>query len=95
MSYTLTQKEFSTLKRRLTTRQNKWKKAEALLRAKSHDRDLQADVVFHAKQLKAEAEYALNIFAEKGYPDAWHRWENAKDDAAFAIQRNQRDSHGY
>lgn len=30
---------------------------------------------------------AMAIFAEKGYPDAWHRWEAAKRDAEWAIRR--------
>lgn len=30
---------------------------------------------------------ALTIFEEKGYPDAWHRWQIAKQDAEWAIQR--------
>jgi len=33
------------------------------------------------------ADAALAIFEEKGYPDAWHRWQVAKQDAEWAIRR--------
>jgi len=32
----------------------------------------------------AEVDYAMGIFEEKGYPDAWSRWEGAKRDAIVA-----------
>lgn len=27
---------------------------------------------------------AMAIFADKGYPDNWHRWQRAKEDAEIA-----------
>lgn len=39
------------------------------------------------KKLKAAAEKGLARFEEIGYPDQWHAWQRAKDDAEFAIQR--------
>lgn len=29
----------------------------------------------------ATVDEAMDIFADKGYPDAWRRWEQAKEDA--------------
>jgi tellurite resistance-related uncharacterized protein len=29
---------------------------------------------------------AMSIFMQKGYPDDWHRWERAKDDAEIALR---------
>jgi len=34
-----------------------------------------------------EAEHALSIFEEKGYPDNWHLWQAAKEQAQSAIGR--------
>lgn len=33
-----------------------------------------------------EVSYAMNVFAEKGYPDDWRKWAVAKDDAELAIR---------
>lgn len=29
----------------------------------------------------AECDYAFKIFDEKGYPDSWHHWNIAREDA--------------
>ena len=65
--YTLTQKEFSSLKAALTRAKN------------SND----------PKKLLAAAQAGLARFEEAGYPDAWHRWESAKEDAIFALARGR------
>jgi len=39
------------------------------------------------QKLLAAAEKGLARFEEIGFPDQWHRWERAKDDAKFAIAR--------
>lgn len=32
----------------------------------------------------ATVDEAMSIFDDKGYPDNWHRWQRAKDDAITA-----------
>lgn len=39
----------------------------------------------HARIIRTVDE-AMAIFAEKGYPDSWHRWERAKGDAEIALR---------
>ena len=90
MSYTLTQEEYSRLKRRLTYRQNRLGKVRNLLQQPVLTRDQRELLVSEAKQLKKEAEYAQSIFEEKGSPDSWYRWERAKEDAQFIINRYPR-----
>jgi hypothetical protein len=34
-----------------------------------------------------ECAHAFAIFDEKGYPDDWHRWERASNDAQLEIYR--------
>lgn len=88
MSYTLTQEQFVRLKKRLTFRLNRMKKAKAALVGKSCNRELQDKVVFEADQLVKEVDYAMNIFQSEGHPDDWARWERAREDAKFQIQVN-------
>lgn len=64
--FTLTQKEYTNLKARLTRR----------LKKRAEDP--------HA--LLKEAEHGLAVFREKGFPDDWHRWECARDDAQLTIK---------
>lgn len=64
--YTLTQREFVTLKRRLTIAKKKG--PEAVI---------------------AECGHALSVFEDKGYPDSWHRWVNARDDAELQKRLNR------
>jgi len=88
MSYTLTQEEFVRLKRRLTFRQNRLNRAKAALVDKSCNRESQAKVVFEADQLVKEVDYAINIFEDRGFPDAHNNWSRAKDDAQLLIRIN-------
>lgn len=41
------------------------------------------------EKIIAECQYAINLFAERGYPDDWARWQRALDDAMFSKQRSQ------
>lgn len=76
-NYTLTQEDYSRLKRRLTTRRNAFTKAQtAVTKAVA------------AKNLKAEAEYGLRQFEKLGFPDSHHDWTRALEDAEFYISRN-------
>lgn len=87
MSYTLTQKEFSTLKSRLTRCINVVKRCEQNLNEAEYDRKLRQALVSAALKLRNEVTHAKNIFDDKGWPDAWHRWEIAHDDAVSIMQR--------
>jgi predicted metalloendopeptidase len=47
------------------------------------------------KKILETANRALAKFDEIGYPDQWHRWQVARDDAMWAIQRQSRkDRYG-
>jgi hypothetical protein len=46
-------------------------------------------IVCEAKQLVSEVGYAMGIFEQKGYPDAWSNWQRAKEDAESIITRTQ------
>lgn len=90
MSYTLQQEEYRRLKTRLTYRINRFNKAhQATLKPPFETREAKDKVVFEAKQLIREVDYANGIFDEQGYPDAWNRWARAKEDAEYQILRNQ------
>ena len=71
----ITQAEYSNLKRRLTTAQNKVKNAPEGDKKKAA-----------AQAVVAEAERAEGIFNTKGHPDDWSRWERAKEDAQMVIR---------
>jgi len=34
-----------------------------------------------------EASHGLAYFEEHGYPDQWHNWQRAQDDAVYALAR--------
>lgn len=70
-TYTLTQKEYSNLKRRLTTLENRAKRVESIT---------------NYKAIIRECDHAFEVFESKGFPDNWSRWRRASDDAYFAIQ---------
>lgn len=40
----------------------------------------------------AETSRAFAIFEEKGYPDDWHRWNRAKEDAIYGRNRAALDA---
>jgi hypothetical protein len=88
----LTQAEYRRLKTRLTTRENKFKKAAAAHReARPVPSATHCEVLLEAaKQLRAEAVYGLAQFEKLGSPDQWSRWERAKDDAQSQIHRLER-----
>ena len=73
---TLTQAEYSNLKRRLTTLRNKLEKA-------TNAEDKRAV----ATKIVGECNHADAVFERKGYPDQWSAWTRAKDDARTLIQR--------
>lgn len=88
----LSQSEYVRLKRRLTTLENKLK------RAAKADPQLDGNYCLPVdneddpripiyKKIIEEVKYALAIFEEQGYPDFWPRWRNAADDAAWQLGR--------
>lgn len=87
--YTLTQREYSRLKRRLTFRLNRLKKAdEDVLALKGREtREDKQHVINMANQVIRECEYAKGIFEEKGFPDGHSRWDRIKDDAMLIKRR--------
>lgn len=87
MSYTLTQREFSTLKGRLTRRINRLRDSEQALQGLEYDSQLRKNLVSAALQLQSEVRHAESIFESKGWPDEWSRWQRANDDAIFIAQR--------
>ena len=40
----------------------------------------------HVRVIRA-CEKAFRSFEQYSYPDDWHRWQRANDDAAYALQR--------
>ena len=80
-AYTLSQAEYKRLKSRLTRVENTLRKAANEVRADKFNKDKQTAALKAADAVLKEADYALGVFQEKGYPDDWHRWERAQDDA--------------
>jgi hypothetical protein len=84
----MTQATYTRLKSRLTRVENVFRKAkQAHIDDKRNTSSINEAAIKAAKALKAEAEYGISIFEEQGYPDSHHRWERAKDDAAYLIRR--------
>lgn len=76
MNYTLTQKEYSNLKRRLTTVKNKAAKATSV-----------EGKAAALRKLVAACKHAEDVFYEKGSPDSWGDWHRAKLDAEYELLR--------
>lgn len=87
MSYTLTQREFTTLKKRLTRRINLMRKCQTAVQVAEYNSQLRQELVSAALKLQAECTHADVIFNSKGWPDAWSDWQRANDDASFIVQR--------
>jgi hypothetical protein len=86
MNYALSQKEYSNLKRRLTGALNKLKKAT--IKGPTPEVAASADAVIK------EVAHANSIFAAKGFPDEWSRWERAEEDANTAKRLLRRHAGG-
>lgn len=84
------QKEFNRLKRRLTARKNALAKEVAALRIDPYSATKQILLVHEARRLIKEVDYAMGIFQDQGYPDAWATWERAREDAQMQIRYNDR-----
>ena len=92
MSYTLSQKTYSNLKRRLTTHENRLKKAISANRGVGGPppKELSEAVVKAAGGVIKECHHAKAIFDEQGYPDSHSRWDRAEEDASNAYERARR-----
>jgi len=66
-SYTLSKRQLTAEKRRLTVAQKSGEPRNVLTACKS----------------------AFELFERCGFPDCWHRWENARGDAEAEIQRGK------
>jgi hypothetical protein len=78
-SYTLSNVEYTSLKRRLTV-------AQSQLRIATTKGD-SAAVKAAAEKIIDEVDKANTVFERKGYPDAWSNWDRAKDDARLVLSR--------
>lgn len=88
MTQYLTRQQFSNAKRRLTTLQNKLQKVSpegnyALPLRDKHDPRIS---VF--QKIVAEVDRTFQEWDDGGfaYPDDWHRWNVARDDALWALR---------
>jgi len=80
--YTLTQAEYKRLKTRLTTQVNRLNKvAQPARDIPSMPREKKELLIKEANDVITEVRYAQAIFAAKGSPDDWSRWERAGEDA--------------
>ena len=77
----LSQKDYSNAKRRLTKAEN------ALQRAEGVEGKIKA-----AERLYHEAVDTMRLWSAEGYcyPDDWHRWQRAANDAEMTILRLDR-----
>lgn len=90
MSPTLTQAEYVRLKRRLSTVTNKLKRCTGYPGAPNYCvpiNDEDDPRIPIQKAIIAEVRYAFGIFNREGYPDSWHTWRVAADDASWALGR--------
>lgn len=79
----LTKAEYSNAKRRLTRAENKLKAAQAV-----EGSNLEA-VMKAAVELYGVARAQMQEWedADKAFPDDWHRWQRAEEDAASLVIR--------
>lgn len=87
MTTYLTQQEYSAAKRRLTTLENKLRKAAPengnyALPA----RDTTDPRIPIWRAIVAEVDRTFAEWDRKVYPDNWHRWNIARDDADYQLR---------
>jgi hypothetical protein len=80
----LTQSEYIRLRRRLRTAQTKLRKASVGLSPLIQDpEDPRVEL---NQKLLYEAQDGLAVFSREGFPDDWHSWERAAEDAYYALR---------
>ncbi len=90
----ISQQTFKRESRRLSLAANRADRARRLVPANPYSLELEGKglelarahrrAVLRLLQVAAEG---LETFEREGYPDSWHRWENAKQDARHALER--------
>lgn len=90
----ISQQTFKRESRRLSLAANRADKARRLVPPNPYSSELNGKglelvrahrrAVLRLLQVAAEG---LEIFEHEGYPDSWHRWQNARDDAQHALRR--------
>ena len=87
---TLTQAEYKRLKTRLTRKLNVFTNARIELQTNSNAEVYRTQLLEAAEALWKECVNALLQFEDEGWPDDWHHWNCARDDAWYQIQRLER-----
>lgn len=94
----LSQQTFKRESRRLSLAANRADKARRLVPPNPYSSELNGKglelVAGHwlaLERLERVAAEGLEIFEREGFPDSWARWQNARDDARFAMRRLELD----
>jgi hypothetical protein len=91
----ITQESYKRQKRRLATAQNRFTRARQAVPKNPYSNDLEGTGIQRlgasvdaARALLRVAKEGLEIFELEGYPDSWHSWQRAEEDAAYYLGRN-------
>jgi hypothetical protein len=91
----ITQESYKRQKCRLAIAENRFTRARQAVPSNPYSNDLEGTgierlglAVDSARTLLRVAREGLEIFEREGYPDAWHRWANAEDDARAYLGRS-------
>jgi hypothetical protein len=92
----ITQESYKREKRRLAIARNRFMRARQAVPANPYSDELEGTgiqrlglAVDSARTLLRVAREGLEIFELEGYPDAWHSWQVARDDASNYLGRNE------
>jgi hypothetical protein len=90
----ITQETYKREKRRLAIAQGRFDRARRAVPNNPHSRELEGSgiarlgtAVDAARTLLRVASEGLATFELEGYPDTWHNWERAADDARHYLGR--------
>jgi hypothetical protein len=90
----ITQESYKREKRRLAIAQNRFTRARRAVPNNPYSNELEETgiqrlglAVDSARTLLRVAREGLEIFELEGYPDRWHEWANAEDDARIYLGR--------
>jgi hypothetical protein len=91
----ISQESYKRQKRRLATAQNRFTRARQAVPSNSYSNDLEGTGIQRlgasvdaARVLLRVAREGLEIFDSEGYPDSWHTWARAEDDARAYLGRS-------
>jgi hypothetical protein len=95
----ISQETYKREKRRLALAEGKFRRARLAcppnpfsIELGEEGRKALRDAIYAARKLRAVAAEGIDLFQEQGYPDSWHRWQNAGEDAHFYLQRAEDDA---